>query len=133
MAYSLTQDELDEIPKWTNEKLLDQVEYFGDYKTLIETQDANGIAHKDDTDPDVVKMRNDYKAVRDELISRLKSQQEIDLLAEVESGSNQIALIGASRAGALGIPAHGNTPSQVTNVKTQYKSDREDLVTAIGI
>ena len=133
MAYSLKKPELDSIPEWTNEKLLDQVEYFGDYKTLIETQNANGVAHKDDTDSDVVKLKSDYEAVRKELVERLKNQMEVDLLAEVESGSNQIALISASRAGALGIPAHGNTPTQVVNVKTQYKSDRQDLVTAIGV
>ena len=59
--------------------------------------------------------------------------QEIDLLAAVEDGVSQMALIQASNAGALGIPAHGNTPNQVANMKTQYKSDRQDLVTAIGI
>lgn len=131
MCYRLTLKEIEEIPKWDNEKLLDQVEYFGDYKTLIETQDANGIANKDDNDADVVKMKSDYKVVKGELVLRLKSQQEIDLLVEVESSSNQIALIGAS--GALGIPAHGNTPSQVVSIKNQYESDREDLVTTLGI
>lgn len=132
MCYRLTLKEIDEIPKWSNEKLLDQVEYFGDYMTVIETQSANGIAHKDDKDADVVKMKSDYKVVRDELTSRLKTQKEIDLLIDVESGSNQIALITASNGGALGIPPHGNTLDQVASIKTQYKSNRENLVLSLG-
>lgn len=133
MCYKLKKDELAQISKWTNEKLLDQVEYFGDYKTLIEMQDANGIAHKDDTDPDVVKMKSDYKSVRDELLSRLTTPQEIALLAAVEDGSNQIALLTASNAKALGIPAYDTTPGQVVSIKAQYNSNREDLVTTLGI
>ena len=124
MCKKLKQSEIAQISKWTNEKLLDQVEYFGDYMTVIAMQHANEIPNKGDKDPDVVKMKSDYAAVKKELNTRLKNQQEIDLLAEVESGSNQIALISAGNAHALGIPAHGNTPTQVTNVKIQYKSNR---------
>lgn len=130
MCYRLKQKELDDIPNWTNERLLDQVEYFGDYMTVIARQHVSEIPNKSDSDPDVVKMKSDYKAVKNELNTRLKNQAEKDLLAEVEGGSNQIALITAS--GALGIPVHDKASSQVASIKTKYESNRKSLITALG-
>ena len=129
MAKKLSQNEIKDIPNWSGEKLLDQLEYFSDYKNLIDAQNASGIANKSTADKDVRKLHNDYDVIKTEIFKRLQSVNDREALAQMEDYSNAIAL--HSARGALGIPDDGKTENDMQTIKNNYNTNRMEIISKL--
>jgi len=118
----LTAEQLSSLKELTNEKLLILMRRYADREHLIDLQNANGIAHKDVSDPDVKALKDSVIAIRAEINKRVGGVSDRALVDDFLTDSKEIAQqIGFSR-GALGIP-------QLSKTANEVKTMQESLVT----
>ena len=129
----LTTEELKNLTNVSDYKLLNMLERWSDRKYLIGIQNDNGINHKSLADPDVQKLHDDYDAIEVEVKVRF-SEKGINVLniGTLLDLTNQIALDGAIKAQALGIPSTGLSESELEQVKDDYNNVRGSIEFNLG-
>ena len=94
------------------------MEDFADREYLIDLQNASGIAHKSDADPDVKNFKDSVSALKKEVVERLKDRIGANVLEELLLNSGQLAQCSAWKAGTLGILDPGKTETEIKQIKT---------------
>jgi len=116
MVKALDPTQLTNLLGGDGETLYWRFELVSDRLALMEVQDAFGVAHKDDSDPDIAALMAEYDTVRAELMDRIGKQHKKDL-DTFESYSNRLCIITAGQAGALGIPFPTDTDEEIAALK----------------
>ena len=125
--HGLTQEQINDIPNWNGVKLLNIFERYSDRKYIIGLQNASGVAHKDESDSDVLALHDSCDILEKEVLKRAPGKANRDLLRGLEADSNYIAHDSAWRTRALGIPNNGKNDSEIQQIKDDFMTKREQL------
>ena len=129
--HGLAAEELRELHKWPDARLIDAFEGYGDLVYLMELQDVAGVKHKSATDPDVASLVDTYHKLKGELEKRLKLSSKA-LATTLEGHTRTIAHNTAYTHGALGIPDDEKSNAQIAQAKADYNSTYVQIETAMS-
>lgn len=127
--HGLSPEQLKELNKWPDARLIDAFEGYSDRVYLIGLQDASGIPHKGISDPDVVSLITTYDALKAELQKRLKLANK-ELATTLEGHSRAIAH--RSARGVVGVPDDEKSDAQIAQAKDDYNSTYALIATTLS-